>query len=161
VVTVGTPVLAFVDPTSYFFEVEVDEVEVGNLRLGMMADIEIDAYPGEVFKGEILGMDLTPHTTSAGGTGYYGHLGFVEGNFWGAGKLRAGLNGEARILRESKVNVLTVPSAAIRQLPDGKNYVEVWENGRRRKKEVRLGQVVDEVYEIWEGLSEGEAVILK
>ena len=44
----------FHDPKEIWVEANVKETDIGHLKPGMPADIKVDAYPGQLFKGEIL-----------------------------------------------------------------------------------------------------------
>jgi membrane fusion protein (multidrug efflux system) len=52
-VAVGQRILMFHDPNEIWVEANVKETDVGHLKVGMKADIRVDAYPGKVFKGEV------------------------------------------------------------------------------------------------------------
>ena len=53
-VSTGQRILMFHDPKEIWVEANVKETDIGHLKPGMPADIKVDAYPGQVFKGEIL-----------------------------------------------------------------------------------------------------------
>ncbi len=53
-VSAGQRILMFHDPKEIWVEANVKETDIGHLKPGMPADIKVDAYPGQVFKGEIL-----------------------------------------------------------------------------------------------------------
>jgi len=52
-VAIGQRILMFHDPNEIWVEANVKETDVGHLKIGMKADIRVDAYPGKVFKGEV------------------------------------------------------------------------------------------------------------
>jgi membrane fusion protein, multidrug efflux system len=52
-VAAGQRILMFHDPNETWVEANIRETDVGRLKLGMKADIKVDAYPGTVFKGEV------------------------------------------------------------------------------------------------------------
>ncbi len=52
-VSAGQRILMFHDPNEIWIEANVKETDVGRLKVGMKADIRVDAYPGKVFKGEV------------------------------------------------------------------------------------------------------------
>ncbi len=53
-VSAGQRILMFHDPKEIWVEANVKETDIGHLKPGMPADIRVDAYPGQVFKGEVL-----------------------------------------------------------------------------------------------------------
>lgn len=157
---VTSPVLTFVDPSSYYFEVEVDEIDVSALRSGLPVQLHLDAYGDRTFKGEVASVDLASHTTSSGGTGYYVRIVFTEPDGVELSSLlRPGLNGDATILKEVKKDALVVPAEAY--LSEGEHsYVEVVVGGKKQKKEVTFGELTEGSYEVLSGLSEGETVVV-
>ncbi len=52
-VAAGQRIMMFHDPNEIWVEANVKETDVGRLKLGMKADIHVDAYSGKVFKGEV------------------------------------------------------------------------------------------------------------
>ncbi len=52
-VSAGQRILMFHDPKEIWVEANVKETDIGYLKPGMPADIKVDAYPGQVFKGEV------------------------------------------------------------------------------------------------------------
>lgn len=53
-VSAGQRILMFHDPKEIWVEANVKETDIGHLKPGMPADIKVDAYPGQIFKGEVL-----------------------------------------------------------------------------------------------------------
>ncbi len=53
-VSPGQRIAMFHDPTEIWVEANVKETDIGELRPGMKAQIRVDAYPGRVFRGEVL-----------------------------------------------------------------------------------------------------------
>lgn len=151
-------VVKLADLSSFYFEAEVDETDVGNLRLGGSATLKLDAFTGQEFKGDIFAIDSISHTTSSGGTAYNVKI-YVDNN--SGVFLRSGLNGEADITRELKKSVLTIPSTFVYER-EGKNFVSILRNdGKSEEHEVVLGEFVDGRYEITSGLKSGETVTRK
>lgn len=52
-VTPGPPILAVADVEKIRINTEVDETDVGRIKIGDPAEVTSDAYPGKTFKGEI------------------------------------------------------------------------------------------------------------
>jgi|GEM_PF-2598890 membrane fusion protein (multidrug efflux system) len=153
----GQTVLMLLDPSSFYFESEVDEVDVKATEGGQKAKIKLDSYPGEEFDGEVYVADLTPHTTNSGGTAYYARISF--NNVPKSVTLRPGLNGEVRLLSQVIKGALVVPATFVTPT-DGKNQVLLRPgNGLGPiKREVEVGEFVDGQYEIKKGLNLGDIV---
>jgi len=52
-VSIGQRILMFHDPNDIWVQANVKETDVARLKLGMKAEIKVDAYPGRVFEGEV------------------------------------------------------------------------------------------------------------
>ena len=52
-VSAGQRILMFHNPDDIWIEANVKETDVGRIRVGMKADIRVDAYPGSVFEGKV------------------------------------------------------------------------------------------------------------
>jgi len=52
-VAAGQRIIMFHDPKEIWVEANVKETDIAYLKPGMAADIKVDAYPGQVFKGEV------------------------------------------------------------------------------------------------------------
>lgn len=144
------------DLSSFYFEAEADEVDVGSLQRGDRVALKLDAFGEVELPGVISVIDAVYHTTASGGTAYDVKI-EIE-NDRGL-TLRSGLNGEANLVRELRQNVLIVPAAFVTER-DGKSFVKVRrEGGRSEEREVTLGEFASGRYEVRQGLAEGEAVV--
>jgi membrane fusion protein (multidrug efflux system) len=52
-VSAGQRIVMFHNPQDIWVEANIKETDVGRVKLGMKADIHVDAYPGTTFKGEV------------------------------------------------------------------------------------------------------------
>ena len=152
-----TEVARLADLSSFYFEAEADEVDVGSLRISQGARITVDAYPNRELTGEITQVDAVSHATGSGGTAYNVKISLSaeQGIFF-----RSGFNGEAKIIREVKSGVLTIPAALVHQ-KDGKSFVRVSQDGGSAEKEIKVGEFIEGQYEVLEGLKEGDVLSQK
>lgn len=91
---------------------EVDEADVGKLKEQMEAIFNVDAFPGEDFKGKIIQIRYSPSV--AGGVVTYAAVIEVDNQDL---KLRPGMTANVDIVSQKKENVLLVPNAALRFIP--------------------------------------------
>ena len=91
----------------------IDEADVGQIRQGIQAHFTVDAYPGEMFTGEISQVRLNAQTTQNVVT--YSAVIDVANS---ALKLRPGMTANITILVAKRENVLTIPNAALRFKPN-------------------------------------------
>lgn len=95
-------------------EVDVDEADVSVVKPGQKASFTVSAYPNRNFPADLQKVAFGPTLTSNVVT-YTGYL-TVENN---RGLLRPGMTATARIVTDSRENVLLVPNTALRFTPKG------------------------------------------
>ena len=151
--TVGiTDGLTVVDPQSLYFEIEVDESDVGKIRLNQPVQISLDAFESEEFSGIVQKIGFESRLSSTGATVYPVWVVFSPEAL---SKLRLGMNGDADIVLQRKENVLKLPIEAV---VDG----EVTLTGEPEKKvKVETGLESEMEVEITSGLSEGVKVVVR
>ena len=137
----------------------VDEVDVGKVQVGQTLTITNNAS-AERFQGRV-----TRVAARAGAAD--GRLGSSGGTFYEVqgevanrdAKLRAGMSAEARVITETRKNVLVVGLESVREESD-KASVLVVANNKVEVREVKLGLRTQTQVEITGGLKEGEEVIV-
>jgi HlyD family secretion protein len=98
--------------------VSVNEADIGNIRPGIPVTFTIDAYPGEVFQGEVGKVRLNATMTQNVVT-YTVEV--VTDN--SSGKLLPYLTANVKFIVGERRNVLLVPNAALRWLPQTEQIV--------------------------------------
>jgi len=148
-------VVRMADLSSFYFEAEADEVDVGTLKTSQRALITLDAYPNRELRGEITQVDAVSHPTGSGGTAYNVKISLSTepGIFF-----RSGFNGEAKIVHEVKRGVLVVPAAFVHQ-KEGRNFVRLSQGNGSAEREINVGELIEGRYEVLEGLKAGDIVI--
>lgn len=149
-------VIRLADLSSFYFEADADEVDVGNLRIGQEASVKLDAFSGGEFKGTLTYMAIFSHTTSSGGTAYKVKIQINDNS---CTAFRSGMNGEAEVFGEVRKGILTVPSAFVFQ-KGGKNMVLTkGPSGNTTEQEVSIGDLVNGKYEITAGLKVDQIIV--
>ncbi len=149
-VTRGTKVVTVVRIHPLRVELTVPEQFLSVVHPGQSLELEVDAYPGRTFKGQVrfvspaVRADLRALTIEA-----------VVPNADGA--LRPGLFATAAIRRSGTDRALSVPAAAVRNLA-GSTRVYVIKGDRVEERMVTVGQVVGDATEIVNGIAEGDEV---
>jgi len=149
-VTRGTKVVTVVRIHPLRVELTVPEQYLSTIKPGLTLELEVNAYPGRRFPGQVrfispaFRADQRALTVEA-----------VVAN--PNGLLRPGLFAAAAIQESGKVKALCVPSAAIRNL-DGSTRVFVVKGDRVEERVITVGQVVDGLTEVTNGLAEGDEV---
>ncbi len=132
----------------------VGEAAISTLKLGLVANVTVDALQGARMTGKVISLD--PVATISQGVPVYGIDITIDVPAEG---VRAGMSGTASVILASKQNVLVVPNAAIRTL-SGRRGVQVLKDGETVDTAVTLGLSNDTVTEVVSGLAEGDVVIL-
>lgn len=148
-----TPLTTFTitDPNSLGFKIEVDETDIGQVKIGQDVNISLDAFPNDILKLKISKIDFVSHVTSSGGNAFY-----VETVLPGQNNYRVGMSGNADVIIDSKNNVLSIQSSDIFD----NNYVYVKTSKGYVKRQLNLGLQNDTQAQVLSGLSEGDTVAI-
>jgi HlyD family secretion protein len=101
------------DLTQMHVEASVDEADIGQVRQGQPVDFTVDAYPTEVFKGDIRQVRLQPTVTSNVVT-----YTVIVNAPNPEKKLMPGMTANITVLVQKIDSVLVVPGRAMRFTPD-------------------------------------------
>ena len=155
-VSPATAVYSIVDPASLYFEAEVNEIDIPEIKIGQKVILVLDAFPDKEIAGTVTNIGFVNVITSTGGTAYKVKIDISEDKDT---TLRLGMKGDAGFVLEEFSGALTVPSSAI--VEDGeKAFVWVVEEGKAKRKEVKVGASSLDDSQILEGINEGETIIL-
>ncbi|WP_426033941.1 efflux RND transporter periplasmic adaptor subunit [Cypionkella sp. TWP1-2-1b2] len=92
--------------------VDIDEADIGKVKVGDVADFTVEAYPGQSFPAVITQVRFAPETTNEVVT-YKAVLSVANPN----GLLRPGMTATAAITVDKVLGALLVPNAALRYAP--------------------------------------------
>jgi membrane fusion protein (multidrug efflux system) len=138
----------------------VAERFVSKMRVGLRAELEIEAYPGENFAARV--REIYPVIDPASRT-----MELRLSVSGGEDRLKPGMYAKVRIYTEEKAGVVTIPSSALVKR-SGESFVFVVaadpaspaSNAARRVR-VKTGLLVDDRLEIVEGLNVGDRVVVR
>lgn len=135
-----------------FIEAQVDEADIGKVRIGSRAYFKVDAYPERVYEAAVARID--PEADRITKT-YRVELRGVQPTEG----LKLGMSGDVNITARFVPDALLVPSAAI--LPDA-NAFTVWviDNGRASKRTVQVGTRDADRAQVQSGVRDGDLVIV-
>jgi HlyD family secretion protein len=150
-----SPVVAVIaDPSRAEASIEVDELDVGKLEIGMPARISIEALGGKSFTGRV-------KSISAEGVQQSGVSKFdVTVDIDDPAGLKTGMTANVDIDVASKQDALVVPAEAVTGTRGEETVRVVDAGGRIVPRKVKVGLSSARLVEILEGLSEGERVVL-
>ncbi|HTK60454.1 MAG TPA: efflux RND transporter periplasmic adaptor subunit [Candidatus Baltobacteraceae bacterium] len=144
----------------YEVEAGVPETDIAKLRVGMKAEIKLDAYGEDViFVGELASID-TAQTVIQDVVYYKTRFRFTTHDE--EKPVRAGMTASVDVTTVEHPDALIVPQRAIREdLETGRKYVRILAAGVETRRDVEIGVRGDDgLIEILSGLSGGEEVIL-
>ncbi len=150
----GTELCAMADMGEILFKGTVDEIDVGKLEPGMMAEIQVGALPNTKVKGKLL--RISPKAKKEGNATLFDiEVAVLDSS----GKtLRAGYSATAYIKIQEKKDVLIIPERLV-TFEKEKQFVEVKEGNSVSKIEIKTGLSDSLNVEVKEGLKQVQKVV--
>jgi len=153
------------DLTKMQINTNVAEADIGKIAVGQTVNFTVDAYPDEVFHGQVSQIRLAP--TNIQNVVTYDVVILVDNPEL---KLKPGMTANVSIITAERRGVLRVPNSALRislerlgggaeSKPEGPG-VWVLEKGKPRFVKVTLGVSDGNYTEVVSGLAEGQEVII-
>ena len=155
-ILLGQQVLTLTEP-DFTITLTLNPTDRGNLEVGMAVEVELQASDQDAVPGVILELDETATVAADGSERYEGVIQTFE-------DLDAvdGANVNVDVTREEKIDVITVPVAAVLQDGQGNDVVRVvLTDGTTRQVQVKVGLSEGAYVEITEGLSGEELVLVE
>ncbi len=152
----GAPMIGLIDPSAFYVDVYIDEIDIGQVAVGQEARVDLDAFPDEELLGHV--DFISPAATeNLGAVSYSVRVDFEPT----AVPLRAGMTANITIVTQRRENVLLVPSRTISVDRDtGQLYVERLADGEVERVEIEIG-IQDASYaEVVRGLEEGDQLVV-
>jgi len=136
---------------------QIDETDIGRVRIGQKAIVSLDAYPHEGVKGIV---DHIAYESEIVNNVTIYEVDIVPEEL--PDFFRSGMSANVDIVEKEKKDILLLPIEAV-STGEGKNYVlTTGPKGRKSvKTEVGLGLTDDTNFEIISGLSKDDLVIIK
>ena len=138
---------------------KMPESMVDREQIGQKARIEVDAFPGEAFSGEVVEIAPLPDPTSflKSNVKVYTTRVRIARNSPG---LRPGMSARVEILLTQRDSALMVPVQSVLQL-EGKDRVAVKKaDGAFEWRDVTVGEANESEFEVEQGIKLGEQVVL-
>jgi len=153
-------------------EISLNEIDAAPVKIGQKAILTFDALPGKTLEGKVYEIS-TVGEESQGVVSYTVKINFEDGS----GDVKPGMSATAKIITQTKDDVLLVPNQALK-ISGRTNYVlkalNVSKNDIKnsikggivlsaepQRVDVKIGISNDEFTEITEGLNEGDVVVLR
>ncbi len=154
----ATLIMTLGDVSSVYVEGQVDESDVGKIRVDLPVRTTVESFSGEKFEGKVtriapMGRQRDNVTT------FDVRVSIANPQ----GKLRVNMSANAEIVLEDRKNALLVPEAALIRDKDGKPSVQQRDASAKagfRKVAIKTGISNGQRTEVLEGLTEGTELVL-
>ncbi|MDR7601096.1 MAG: efflux RND transporter periplasmic adaptor subunit [Armatimonadota bacterium] len=153
VVSPGLPVLRLAAREGWI-TAEVDEAEIGRIRLGQPVRIRADAYPGRLYRGRVSWIAPSVETR------LQDRVVRVRVELTTPAQMRVGTAVDVEFVLDRVPHALLVPAEAVVEAADGSAHVYVVEAGVLRRRPVVRGPRNEAQVVVLQGLREGELVAL-
>ncbi len=152
-VSLGTPFVTLVSDDRFYVEADIYEGDIVKMNIGNPVEVELVAFPGEVYNGEVSFINETGRVIN--NVVYYKIEVEVDDL---PERTMAEMSCDLTIITAKKEGALTVPDRFLERR-DGKRIAKVRENGEVVEKEVEVGvRATGGVMEVLSGLNEGDVV---
>jgi HlyD family secretion protein len=158
----GQPLIYLPDISTMVADTEINEIDIGKVQLGGIAEVRLEAYPGTVFPGTILKIGSLAKLKQSRAAGAAGVKVFdvtvkIESK---DARLKPGLSATVDIIIDRRDDVVSVPLAAV-IARRGAHYVLVsGGGGTLEERKVVLGASNNQRVVVTHGLSGGEQLVL-
>ncbi len=154
-ITPASAEFEIVNPDTLYFSFVADQTEIIKLKEGTIGEIEFDAYPEEKVTGPIYYIAYTPKQGETGVV-YEGRIRMPETS---KDKYRYGMTGDINFVLNRKDQVIAIPSNYVKTDKKG-TYVKKWINKKPVKTYIKIGQEVEDYYEVLGGIKEGDFIYI-
>lgn len=135
-------------------EAQVDETDIGKIKVNQKANISLDAYPDIKVGGRV--DKISYESTIVNNVTIY-KVDIVPDKV--PSVFRSGMSANVDILTLDRQHVITIPSEAVIQNHKG-NFVLLEKNGKKELQHINLGATDDKIIEITSGLSTNDKVLI-
>jgi len=149
----GTVIATLIDASQIDLPVQVDETEIGAVKVGQPADVTLDALGDQTFAGKVT--RISPEATTESGIAYFTVTVRLPNP---DGLLRPGMTAEAEVIQR-QASGLIVPKKAVESVRT-RSYVQLQTPGGTERTRVRTGADDGTNIIVTSGLQAGDVVEL-
>jgi multidrug efflux pump subunit AcrA (membrane-fusion protein) len=154
-VSTATPLMIIAPAGSIEIEALIPEREIGQLRVGLLAELRLEAFPGEVFQARV--NRLSPVVDPASRTKSI-TLRFINED----PRVNPGMFARLKLNTRTYENVISIPQDAVVQIRGSTAVFVLSDTADQASiREVSLGVAVDGEVEIKSGLNAGDKVVVQ
>jgi len=167
----GSTALATLISSQQIAQISLNEIDTAKVKVGQKATLTFDAIDGLSISGQVAQIDITG-AVSQGVVSYGIQIAFDTQD----SRVKPGMSISASIITDSKLDVLVVPSSAIKS-QENISYVEVVENSTDldatnsagvfldaaslSPRSIEIGLANDSSTEVTSGLKEGDLIVVQ
>ena len=157
--TLSNPPIYIIAPSTFQVAAQIDEVDIGSVKLGQKVNITLDSTPEVVYEGKVNSIAMIPMSNlqNSGVVVYEVGVGFVNPP---PPEVKLGMSATADIISIEKTGVLLIPSRAIKEDDQGNPVVDVMVGNKIETRVIQLGISDGINTEIISGLSVGEKIVI-
>ncbi|TWH46174.1 efflux RND transporter periplasmic adaptor subunit [Sporomusa sp. KB1] len=152
VVSPGVALMVVQDINQVYAVINVEQKELGRVKVGQQANITVDTYPDTIFTGTVEVVN-----PEAGSSSRMFRTKIKIDN--DSASLKPGMFAKVALLTGERVAVQTVPQSAVVQ-KQGLYYVFTVENGKAVRRQIEIGEVTGNTIVVKSGLQIGAQVIV-
>ncbi len=156
-ITSGNDIMTIADLSKKYVRVNLDEIDITNVKTDMDVNILVDAFPEDVFRGKVV--RVCPMASLSNELAYFDILAEV---FDMKDKLKINMSADIEFIIGEKKDIVMVPTEALKGR-NGHFMVLVLEPGRTKPtpREVKTGIEANGMVEVISGVNEGDNVVTK
>jgi multidrug efflux pump subunit AcrA (membrane-fusion protein) len=149
----SVPLMVLVNTQALEIQVNVPEVNVGQLSVGQSAEITTDAYRDRSFHGVM--ESISPLPTVIQGVVSYSARFSLDSE--AVTLLKPGMSAQANVVVAESNNTLIIPRSSV-SMRDSTFAVERWDGSQLVKTQIQPGIITDTQVEVKTGLQEGDQI---
>ncbi len=154
-VTPAAALFSVINTGNLDLPVQIDETEIGQVKVGQPAEVTLDAVGGQTFHGQVV--SLSPGATVQNNIAVFDATVRLPNP---DGQLRPGMSAEADIVSQDVPGALLIPKKAVETVRT-RSYVQVpVAGGEPERRRVRLGADDGTSVVVTSGLEAGDTVLL-
>jgi len=145
------PLAEMYDPHSLVIRLAVPEAQATEVFKGTPATVQLDAYPGKTFEGDVSlvypDLDTRMRTRTA------------EVKLGAPVALIPGMFARLKLTLQTEADAVTVPTDAVLVLPGGEKVAYVFKEGKAQRRVVQTGLETGGLVQVVSGIQPGETVV--
>ena len=159
----GQALIYLPDLSEMVVDTNINEFDIGKIKVGGLAEVRPQAYPGAVFNGKVMKIgSLAKRKRSASGAATAVKVFAVKVKIAESDpRLKPGLTATVDFVTDRREDVITLPLMAVFERANGHGVLVAGDDGIVSERKVVLGPSNDSNVVVMKGLNPGDQVVLK